>query len=129
MDHGAMMVMLDSIRITNVCPSEHAILYSIGLPRFSLPELVVTGLSLRQGAGYINVMAVFMAETGVPQIGTAFDGPMTGPSKLVEMSPQWRQIMPRIADHKAYQLLWPDRKGAFPCDAEFDREFARQVLL
>jgi hypothetical protein len=103
--------------------------YSLGAwESYGVPELVVFGLRRDVGSDMINhVIGLHRGgrrfRTGVPEVGVLRDGI---PVYFLEADPAQAKLFAHFADwyyeaepFPLWQIVWPDRNGAFPWDPAY----------
>jgi len=109
--------------------------YTVGMWDRGLPEFITLGLSPRQGHEMLTLLVHHVNSFGLIALDHPFDDISTMPCKLVPVAERHRGYFRAALDHtqthgNMVQLMWPDREGVFPDQANFSLEFiARQPSL
>jgi len=106
--------------------------YSVGRAFFDRPEFFVTGGLAPQTMQYmINRLADIDGETPV-EAGDELNEVLEGlPVRLREIqdleAAEMYGVTQKFPDARALQILWPDREGNLPGDANFDSTFEQDL--
>lgn len=116
--------------------------YTIGMWRFEMPELIVTGMSMEQAGMTLNLIAARMRAHGTFNVGDIDTDLFTAPTKFGPVAEksihqhmqraldQLGPTTPKLPKPAVLQVLWPDKRGIFPDEPGFSAEYAaRQPVL
>jgi hypothetical protein len=106
--------------------------YTVGMAAHGLPDVIVFGLPMDIAHPFLNQVCLRMKEEGPLPLDTNLDDVANGlPTQFVavpreEADKYMFATRRRHADYTAIQMVWPDAKGKFPWDPEFDPRFIDQ---
>lgn len=110
--------------------------YTFGLWNAHLPELIIVGMPFRQAGATLNLIAAAMHGNGPFKVGDIDIDIFTMPTKFgsvakAEIDEKMTQTIAhsRAGRGEVLQVLWPDRRGIFPDEPGFSKEFADQKVL
>lgn len=99
--------------------------YSIGRTAKGRPELLVTGLLHPDDLGYIVNEVAGIDDEKPLEVGDLLDKVLAGYDVKIVQVRDLREagmtgVINRFDGASALQILWPDEKGIFPDDADYD---------
>lgn len=102
--------------------------FTVGLSRVGMPEVIVFALSAEVAQAILNTSAKkfmdgeVLMSVGIPEIVDPYDVVFKRAdlNKVREVT-QMLEALARVENPDIVQLVWPDRTGAFPWEATFDR--------
>lgn len=113
--------------------------YSVGMwLSCQVPELVLCGLSVENGAAIINAIGARIADGAEYGPGDLLDDICPAPLALRPVESSWRKTDGLLGISNAFygmvrppylQVVWSDRSGKFPWDQGFQRELDRMQPL
>jgi len=107
--------------------------YTIGLTRYELPELLVTGVSPQRALRILNGVARKCLRDGPPVPGSHIAVPVAPPLEVVEVEHPEAHLYMAIeifeGDLTAQQLVWSDRCGRWPWASDFNDGLGGQPVL
>jgi hypothetical protein len=107
--------------------------YTIGLSRWRLPELLVTGVSPRRAVRLLNNVGRMVVAGDPLAPGKQITLPAGPLVETVEVDQPDAHLKFAVAifGHRvtALQLVWPDRRGRWPWSADFDDGRGTQPVL
>lgn len=107
--------------------------YTIGLTRYGLPELLVTGFSPGRAAAILNALARRAVRRHPPAPGMRIDLPGCPPIEMVQIKRPDVHLIFAIAifgaEVTALQAVWADPRGRWPWAADFDGGRGAQPVL
>jgi hypothetical protein len=113
--------------------------YSTGLTTHDLPELIMTGMNMKQCAGIIMTIVHLIKDDGLE----IADGQVIKlenyndlPVAFVKVSEEHKnemmgvtyQYLGKNKPFEALQVVWTDRNGKFPWDVDFEKRFNQAML-
>jgi hypothetical protein len=109
--------------------------YTVGLGEKGLPELIVFGLPQQAAHAVLNDAAQMLIEGNLPlkePVSKLANLPVFFENVTAEKAEPYITLANKRAgvDQPAIQMIWPDRMGKFPWEADFDKTIINaQVLL
>jgi hypothetical protein len=107
--------------------------YTIGLTRYGLPELLVTGVAPRRAARMLNTLGKRAVNGERPQPGTRIALPAGPLVEMVEVDhPDVHLTFADVMfgdEVTALQVVWVDSRGRWPWAAGFDDGRGTQPVL
>jgi hypothetical protein len=101
--------------------------YTLGLTRYDLPELLITGVSAQRAGRLLNGVARRCVGLGALVPGAQFAVPSGPLIEVVEVDHPDAHLNFAVAffgrEIRALQLVWADRRGRWPWAEEFNRDF------
>ncbi|GAA1023543.1 MULTISPECIES: DUF4262 domain-containing protein [Amycolatopsis] len=107
--------------------------YTAGLTGQGLPELVVTGLSLREATYVLNAGAEHILHTGPPEPGEQWLLPRLPALEVVRLSAPATHLYMAVCCYgariEARQLVYADPAGRFPWSPQYNFGLGGQPVL
>jgi hypothetical protein len=113
--------------------------YSVGMwLSCQVPELVLCGLPVENGAAIINAIGARIADGADYCAGDVLDDVCPAPLALRPVESSWRSSNGLLAISNAFygmvrppylQVVWPDKNGRFPWEPGFQAAFDRMQPL
>ena len=122
--------------LTGVMDAELPFTYSTGLIKNDWPELILTGMHMKQGAMVIMTIVDMLNNGLVIKHGKEIILWDTCPITFVKVSQKSKNERMGITSEylggkpfDAYQIVWSDRNSKFPWDSGFEEEFRQNLPL
>jgi hypothetical protein len=107
--------------------------YTVGLTRYELPELLVTGVPPRPALRLLNSVAQMAVDGEPPEPGARITLPSGPVLEVVEVEHPDAHMYSALAffdsEVRALQLVWTDRRGRLPWAANFNDGRGGQPVL
>jgi hypothetical protein len=109
--------------------------YTIGLADKGLPEVIMFGLPPKVMHQFLNIVGLKFTKEGVPPLDTdLLDLAERFPARLLP-APRavadlyMHQARFRNENYTAVQLVWPDKRGAWPWEPAYEAPASAQPIL